>query len=118
MTELARRAGLTKARAFRLLTTLEHRGLIARESTAAVYKLRPRRRTTLPWSISTASTAATATQAPSRIVAVAASIRYALRHTDRRLRSALKEDESGRASGGGTTCESHNLEFSNANLGL
>ncbi len=39
VTELARRAGLTKARAFRLLTTLEHRGLIARESPAAVYKL-------------------------------------------------------------------------------
>ncbi|WP_439685159.1 IclR family transcriptional regulator [Cupriavidus oxalaticus] len=39
VTELARRAGLTKARAFRLLATLEHRGMIAREPAAAVYKL-------------------------------------------------------------------------------
>lgn len=39
VTELARRAGLTKARAFRLLSTLEHRGLLAREAHAAVYKL-------------------------------------------------------------------------------
>lgn len=39
VSELARRAGLTKARAFRLLTTLEHRGLIAREPGSAHYKL-------------------------------------------------------------------------------
>jgi len=39
VTELARRADLTKARAFRLLSTLEHRGMIAREAPAAVYKL-------------------------------------------------------------------------------
>ncbi len=39
VSEIARRAGLTKARAFRLLTTLEHRGLIAREANAAHYKL-------------------------------------------------------------------------------
>lgn len=39
VSELARRAGLTKARAFRLLCTLEHRGLIAREPGSAHYKL-------------------------------------------------------------------------------
>lgn len=39
LTELARRAGITKARAFRLLTTLEQRDLVRRSGDPATYAL-------------------------------------------------------------------------------
>lgn len=39
VTELARRSGNTKARAFRLLDTLEHRGLVQRQADTATYSI-------------------------------------------------------------------------------
>src|SRR4051794_8660876 len=39
VTDLAKRAGITKARAFRLLDTLEQNGLVQREGDGATYRL-------------------------------------------------------------------------------
>ncbi|AMO25304.1 IclR family transcriptional regulator [Ramlibacter tataouinensis] len=39
VTELSKRSGITKARAFRLLTTLEERGFVQRQAEAATYQL-------------------------------------------------------------------------------